>query len=391
MSLFSSVNLISLFLIGLFAVTLSVGLLRPPTCERIYDCFTFVVNTAVFLLAALLAVLSANAVFAGKENFLAKLFSAIPGIQDDSAGQDVLAYGLMLILFMTVLYALLHLAAVPLVKKVIVPLSAALGQLVRRSNGLIKRLIGALWQLPKAAGLVLAFSLLFSFYTALTSNAPFAEYIDRSKTYRFIEAAAIEPIIASQRVQQIPTLLDNTVDRAIEALSPEGRKLLMKVYINGVTVDEAITSCPEIDNTAIDLVDAETDDYVKAGIIYDWIVENITYDSDKADMLEIDSFAQPAGAVTAFNEKTGVCFDKACLFVSMCRAVNVPVRLITGEAYNGTDWESHSWNQIYDENSGRWVDVDPTFGKTGNSYFDRDDFEADHRVDAVHGQWPETV
>ncbi len=46
----------------------------------------------------------------------------------------------------------------------------------------------------------------------------------------------------------------------MECLSPEGRKLLIKVYINGATVEDAVKSDPDIDNTAIDLVDTENAD-----------------------------------------------------------------------------------------------------------------------------------
>jgi hypothetical protein len=388
MSLFGSINLISVFLIGLFAATFIAGFLRPPTAGRIYDCFAAVVNTVVFFLAAALAVLATGAVFSdGGDNFLSEAFGAIPGLRDTSTGQDVLAYALVLIIFLTALYALLRLLTLPLLKKAIAPLAAALGRLIRRSGAFLRRVIGGLWQLPRAVGLVLAFSLLLSFYTTLTNNADFADYIGRSRTFRLIENTAIEPIISSEAVRQIPAFLDDTVDQAIEGLSSEGRRLLMKVYINGVTVDEGVASCPAIDNTAIDLVDAETDDVAKARLIYDWIAENIDYDNEKADMLEVDAFAEPAGAVTAFAEGTGVCFDKACLFVSMCRAVGVPVRLITGEAFNGASWESHSWNQIYDDDGGRWINVDATFGKPNVSYFDSDGFGDDHRNAMIQGEW----
>jgi transglutaminase-like putative cysteine protease len=67
----------------------------------------------------------------------------------------------------------------------------------------------------------------------------------------------------------------------------------------------------------------------------------------------------------------------------------VPVRLLTGEAYNGTSWESHSWNQVCDEESGVWVNVDATFGKPGQDYFDRDGFEEDHKDATIQGEWPE--
>ena len=71
----------------------------------------------------------------------------------------------------------------------------------------------------------------------------------------------------------------------------------------------------------------------------------------------------------------------------MCRAVGVRVRLITGCAYSGTEWLDHSWNQVYDETNGRWVDVDPTFGRREKSYFDNLDFLDDHKDSEVQGEW----
>ena len=44
--------------------------------------------------------------------------------------------------------------------------------------------------------------------------------------------------------------------------------------------------------------------------------------------------------------------------MAMCRAVGVRVRLITGRAFNGSEWLDHSWNEIFDKKDGRWVNVD---------------------------------
>jgi transglutaminase-like putative cysteine protease len=124
-----------------------------------------------------------------------------------------------------------------------------------------------------------------------------------------------------------------------------------------------------------------------AKILYYWVACNISYDHAKAEQIETDAFATDSGAVPAFSEKTGVCFDKACLYVAMCRAVGVKVRLITGHAYNGSDWLDHSWNQIYDDRDSQWVNVDPTFGSRNSSYFDKDDFFSDHADSEIQGEW----
>jgi transglutaminase-like putative cysteine protease len=121
--------------------------------------------------------------------------------------------------------------------------------------------------------------------------------------------------------------------------------------------------------------------------LYRWVCANISYDHAKAESLKTDVFAMPSGAVAAFSGMTGVCFDKACLYVAMCRAVGVRVRLITGEGFNGREWIDHSWNQIYSDRDRRWVNVDPTFGDGDKSYFDRPNFDRDHRDGEIQGEW----
>ncbi|HBQ86719.1 MAG TPA: transglutaminase, partial [Syntrophomonas sp.] len=87
-----------------------------------------------------------------------------------------------------------------------------------------------------------------------------------------------------------------------------------------------------------------------------------------------------------FNTRKGICFDYSCLYISMCRAAGLKVRLITGVAYSGTAWGDHAWNQVYSTEEGRWINVDTTFGSNGY-YFDKPDFIADHRYPVVQGEW----
>jgi transglutaminase/protease-like cytokinesis protein 3 len=50
------------------------------------------------------------------------------------------------------------------------------------------------------------------------------------------------------------------------------------------------------------------------------------------------------------------------------------------------NWGDHAWNQVYSNYEGRWINVDATFGSNG-SYFDKPDFNVDHRYAQVQGEW----
>lgn len=388
MMLFSQINLISVFLITLFCLPIVIGLFCPVTKDRILNACITIISALIFVASTVVAVNIAEAFFTNNgDNALANLFRNVPALHDSIVNQDFFVYILMLLIIIIAINCLLHLLSLPLVNKVLAPLSQKIACGIASFNKLLQRLFGGVWQLSKSIWLVLVFSLLLSFYTTLSENSPLGVWINASQTYRLVEKAALEPIMASKTVQQIPLIVDNTVDRVVECLSPEGRKLLIKVYINGVTVEDAVLSSPNIDNVAIDLVGIQNDDYKKAEILYQWIAENISYDHEKAEIIAVDAFADNSGAVTAFDELTGVCFDKACLYVAMCRAAGVPVRLITGHAFNGAAWMDHSWNQIYYDTQDLWVNVDTTFGGKDSDYFDRADFYKDHKDEEIQGAW----
>ena len=98
-----------------------------------------------------------------------------------------------------------------------------------------------------------------------------------------------------------------------------------------------------------------TSDADKVECIYDYIVEYLTYDYDKAANVQ-KGYLPDVDAT--LEERKGICFDYAALFASMLRAQNVPVRLAIG--YVQPDNIYHAWNQVYID--GEWIWMDPTFG-----------------------------
>lgn len=160
------------------------------------------------------------------------------------------------------------------------------------------------------------------------------------------------------------------------------------VIYNGITIDQGIKSNDQINNKAIQLTKTAKSDRERAKILYTWVGSNIKYDDNKADKVIYgkDSNDMPdGGAVCAFNSKCGICFDKACLYVAMCRSIGLKVRLIGGEAYDGEKYVGHAWNQVYLSDENRWINVDTTFYDGGN-YFDSNLFEK-HNVNEIVGEW----
>lgn len=104
--------------------------------------------------------------------------------------------------------------------------------------------------------------------------------------------------------------------------------------------------------------------------IYHYVVENITYDKEKAKNV---SYGYLPDIDETLSSGTGICFDYAALMTGMLRTQRIPTKLEVG--YAGEVY--HAWISTYIEDTG-WIDniiefdgttwklLDPTLG-AGNS------------------------
>jgi len=242
----------------------------------------------------------------------------------------------------------------------------------------------------------LIFCLLLNFYADYINNPSAGNYINASGAYQAVQRSILQPVLNSETVKKAPKLVSEAFRNAVEDLTPLNPgdlgepnywKLPAIKYFNGVTIDEAVQSTPEIDNLAQQIVGNETDAIKKARLLYEWVCENIDYDKAKAEVVLRDPSSVNSGAIVTFEERSGVCFDYASLYAAMCRAVDVKVRLVSGLGYSGEEWGPHVWNQVYDPADDRWINVDTTFGNSGFNYFDNPDFSDNHRYDVVQAEW----
>lgn len=108
-------------------------------------------------------------------------------------------------------------------------------------------------------------------------------------------------------------------------------------------------------------------------IIYNYIIRNIKYDSEKAKKADT-TFMIPVVDETLTTQK-GICFDYAALMAAMLRVQQIPTKVVTGYV----DIGYHSWVEVYIKDVGwinprlyfeklKWKLVDPTFDASGGFY-----------------------
>ena len=111
-----------------------------------------------------------------------------------------------------------------------------------------------------------------------------------------------------------------------------------------------------------------TDPMKKVAAVYDFVVGNLTYDTQKAATVQ-SGYLPVLDAV--LEAKKGICFDYASLMTGMLRSQGVPCKLVVG--YAGTAY--HVWINVWSEESGwingaiffdgkTWQRMDPTFASS---------------------------
>jgi transglutaminase-like putative cysteine protease len=97
-------------------------------------------------------------------------------------------------------------------------------------------------------------------------------------------------------------------------------------------------------------------DQEKVTAIYNYIINNISYDYGKANNIKTDYIPSIDKTIKA---SSGICYDYSSLLAAMLRSVGVPTKLIAG--YKNDIKDYHAWNQVYLKDKNAWVTIDTTY------------------------------
>ncbi len=358
-----------------------------------------------FLFSLILSIFLTKKIFFDHEGTpFRQIYDWIPAvIKDGLYGRDVLTYIMAVPLLLLLTMILLRLITTPLYGAVIVPFANGCYSFVDSCGGFAKRLFGSLWQVPRSLYMVFIVGLLLNFYTYYFPAPILSKWMNDSPAYQLLYKGAIYPALNSNIAKKVPVLVNDSFREIGMVIPKDGRNAIPQIgsqikeelakrnirvieYFNGVTLEEAIESSPEIDKTALKVVGDEKNSKKKAYLLYKWVSGNIKYDYEKAEQVSKSPKGTSSGAVVAYNTKKGICFDYSCLYIAMCRAAGVKVRLVTGLGYSGVAWGDHAWNQVFSAEENRWINVDATFGSAAD-YFDKKDFGVDHMYAEIQGEW----
>lgn len=399
-----NLNLVTVLLLIIIALPILSGLFMQYSREGVRVSLWSLFDNILFILTLLLSIdLTKRIFFDHKGDLFGQVYSLIPPhIQTFLYGQDIFIYLVAGSFILLLVSAILRPIVTVFYRAVLNPVADGMYSLLYTCGPAIRGITGAFVRVPRAAFSVLLVGLILNFSVYYVPSPFLSRSMSESVLYQSLYQNVLSPVLNSNLGKRIPVIVNDAFAQTVEEQfpwnnepkqaanqepsEPSARTGRVIEYFNGVTLDTAVQSNAEIDQTALQVVGDEQNNKKKACLVYQWIAANIRYDYDKAAQIASDPSGINSGSIVAFTERQGVCFDYSSLYVSMCRATGLKVRLVTGQAFSGITWGDHAWNQVYYPEEDRWINVDTTFGSAGN-YFDKPDFVADHRYGEIQGEW----
>ena len=173
------------------------------------------------------------------------------------------------------------------------------------------------------------------------------------------EAGASIEVLEDGRQRRIRTDADGSMLFELRAVAPppggggvrgEGTAsadLTSSLLPNGAIQCDA----PQIKAMAAQITGDERDAWLCAQRIEAWVEKNVTdknFDVGFASALEVS------------EDRAGDCSEHAVLLAALCRASDIPCRVVMGLLYIGGIWGGHAWNEVWID--GAWYALDGTLG-----------------------------
>ena len=383
---------VSLILLILFIYPIIKGFIFKFSSEHLKGAFEGAFQSVSFLISLSLGIYYTKKVFIQHDQGVyEKIYKNIPiAIIDFINSKPLVIYVLLMPLVILIIYSIMNFVINSISHITFYPLFDSIENKLKGKSNLSKRIAGAIFQVPRAICYVIVITFIFNFLSLLNVTDAYNKYLEESQAYNYISKEVVIPLTNSKLAKKLPNVVNNSFRIVVKDSSTSEPNLQNKqkgiIYYNGITLEQGVKSNDEINKFAINLVQGKNGTRAKANAIYKWVGSEVVYSDDKANRVLNNDTQVTSGAIPTFNSKSGICFDYACLYVAMCRANNIKVRIITGQGFNGSNWVSHAWNQVYLEKENTWINVDPTF-LIGGDYFDSKRFTIDHKQESIAGEW----
>lgn len=385
------VNIVTVILCLIIVLFMIRGLTRRFTPNGIFYSIVNTINNLLIFISLALSMYLTNRIFvdANRQGIFKWIYDIIPNSISDYLAQAGIMTFVIVTPFLALMFYFLLQFLRSLLDGFLKKLSGFICNMAEKGGRAVRMLMGVLFEVPKALGVIIIISLVISFMSIYYPGNPISKASEESSVYKAVYAYTVSPVMESSLGQKIPAFFWSSIeDTSTAVFDNNAVESSDKLQALGfLRFQYESVSNEEINSTAKEIVGNETDPRKKAYLLYRWVGYNIDYDWEKYNNVVSNlSFKDRFGAINTFQTRKGVCEDYSDLYAAMARTVGLKVRIVVGQGYTSGEWGGHAWNEVYIPDAKGWMPVDTTWAKAGN-YFGNKDFYNDHKIEAVAAEW----
>lgn len=149
------------------------------------------------------------------------------------------------------------------------------------------------------------------------------------------------------------TILGSNDGRSFRVLTKETINVIMEKDIVFLSTNQVVFWNVESKVVILtkELIKDAKNDQEKFNLIHNYVINNISYDYNKASVLPRGYVPSPDATIEAGS---GICYDFAALTASMLRSANIHTKLVKG--YSTFTPVYHAWNEVFID--GQWIVID---------------------------------
>jgi len=155
------------------------------------------------------------------------------------------------------------------------------------------------------------------------------------------QVGVYEQIEGTKYTQVAATTVNLLLDDSSKVFLISNQLINWGEKMNTVTLAKELTKNKKTDNDKIE-------------VVYQYMVQQFSYDFVKMKSLEYDYIPV---IDEILKKKLGICYDYSAVFASMLRSQGIKTKLVMG--YTSNVKEYHAWNEVFIND--KWVVVDTTY------------------------------
>ena len=264
-----------MILLLLFIYPIIRGFISKFSSEYLKGSIEGVFQSFSFLFSLCLGIYYTKKIFIQHdEGIYANIYKNIPPKAIEFINSNPLViYILLMPLLIMIIYSIITFVVNIIAHITLYPLFDTIENKLKKKSILFNRIVGAIFQVPKAISYVIVITFVLNFMSLLNVADTYNKYLEESQAYNYISKEVVIPLTNSKLAKKLPNIVNNSFtivvkDPSTSETNVQNNKHKGIIYYNGITLEQGVKSNDEINKFAINLVQSKSETKDKARAIY---------------------------------------------------------------------------------------------------------------------------